>query len=154
MHFILIQQPSMVNYSFNFSCKIHVANWCYTEKAMKAQKCKSMQEYIDQKLYYGWAVDKVQEADQGSHIHLWDYLLMVSVWQTAPVHLHPQFCVPQLLEDVVNENLMIVPSAMMTEVYPTASWFPSESLTLYVAAASMIKFRTNKLSSASWHELL
>ena len=37
---------------------------------------------------YGWAVaslqDKVQEADQGSHIHLWDYLLMVSVWQTAP----------------------------------------------------------------------
>jgi len=35
-----------------------------------------MQEYKDQKLYYGWAVSsfpaKVHEADQGSQI-LWDH---------------------------------------------------------------------------------
>ena len=52
MHFTLTQQPSMVNYSFNFSCKIHAANWCYTEKAMKAQKCKPKEEYKEQKLLW------------------------------------------------------------------------------------------------------
>ena len=47
-----------------------------------------------------------------------------------------------------------VASAMETEVYPTASWFPPELLTKKVAAAKMIKFKANEPSRASRHQFL
>ena len=69
------------------------------------------------------------------------------------VHLLPELRMPQLLEDVVNEDCNECSKCYDDRGVPNCKLISFREFDI-VSAASMIKFRVNKLSSASRHELL